>query len=81
LILPGLAVGEPVRLDSIEHAQDFFREVDPFRIEPLDRQRFGWALHTAAIGPITLLQCRHNGAVWRSSTSWLTARRQHAGKN
>lgn len=63
LIPPGLTVGEPLQFGSIEHAQNFYREVDPFRIEPLDRQRFGWALHTAAIGPIALLQCRHDGAV------------------
>jgi AraC-like DNA-binding protein len=63
LIPPGLQNGEPLRLGSLEHARAFYQDLAPFRIEPLDRRRFGWALHATALGPIALLQCRHDGAV------------------
>jgi len=63
LIPPGLQGGEPLRLGSLEHARAFYQELVPFRIDPLDRQRFGWALRATALGPIALLRCRHDGAV------------------
>jgi AraC-like DNA-binding protein len=63
LVPSGLAIGESVSFGSVERAHDFYQRLDPFRIQPLDRRRFRWEMHASTIGPITLLQCRHNSAV------------------